>query len=229
MGKKRPSTDERQLPTASNLCLSGIDKPEEVLKACLPALRKQLGNSLGFTSADRTARVKRYAFTSANQQYGTARERYPILQLCQSVKEIYWAGITVDFQFLNLSYQLVDAGIIIFQGDGFGEKAPVLRAEWHCSDEHLQAVHAQPHWHVYPTPSGQIGPGFSPNSPRDFASDDQVKDVVDSKAQWKNFHFAMSAAWQCGDQKAHISAITSATALESWLCGCLSYIVGQLS
>jgi len=120
MGKKRPSPTERELPTVSNPGLSDIHKPEEVLNACLPVLRKQFEDrNLGFTATDRTARVKRYSLSGVNQKFGTAREKYPILPLCQSVKAIYWAGITVDFQFLTSSYQLVGAGIVIFEGDGF--------------------------------------------------------------------------------------------------------------
>ena len=158
-----------------------------------------------------------------------ARERYTILPLCKSVDAIYWAGITVDFQFLNSSNQLIDAGIIIFKGEGFAVKIPVLRAEWHCSDCYMQAIHAQPHWHVYHPQLQRLRAGFSPDAPKDFAPGEQVEDKSGSEAQLMRFHFAMSAAWQRGDQDAHIAAITSATALGDWLCGCLSYIVGQLS
>jgi len=213
-----------------NLSLRGIDKPEDVLKACLPALRKQFNEpTLGFTSVDRTARVKRYALCGVNQKIGTAREQYRILPLYISTSAFYWAGITVDFQFLISSHQLIDAGIIIFKGDAIADKIPVLRAEWHCADECLQAIHAQPHWHVYYPPLRYLGVGFSPDYPKDFDPDELAEDEGDSEAQLMRFHFAMSAEWQRGDQNAHVRAITSATALGGWLCGCLSYIVGELS
>jgi hypothetical protein len=230
MGKKRSPVDERQLPTASNLSSRGYDKPDEVLKVCLPGLRKQFNRqNLGFSRADRAARIRRYVLSGVDQQSGTAREKYPILPLCRSVDEIYWAGITVDFQCLNSSNQLIDAGIIIFKGAGFAVKVPVLRAEWHCSDDYLQAIHAQPHWHVYHPQLQRLGVGFSPGAPKDFAPGEQVEDKGESEAQLMRFHFAMSAAWQRGEENAHIAAITSVEALGNWLSGCLSYIVGQLS
>jgi hypothetical protein len=164
------------------------------------------------------------------QQRGTAREGYTILPLCGSTDLIYWAGITVNFQFLNSSHQLVDAGIIIFQGDVFAEeKVPVLRAEWHCSDDQMREIHAQPHWHVYHPPQQYAGPGFSADSPTTFGPDDSVHEEANREVQLMRFHFAMSAEWQRGEKNAHVGAITSATALGDWLSGCLSYIIGQLS
>lgn len=230
MGKKRSTVEERQLPTASNLRSRGYDRPDEVLKGCLPGLRKQFNQqNLGFLPADRAARIRRYVLSGADPQLGVAREKYTILPLCRSVDEIYWAGITVDFQFLNSSNQLIDAGIIIFKGAGFAVKVPVLRAEWHCSDDYMRAIHAQPHWHVYHPQLQRLGVGFSPDAPKDFAPGEQVEDKRESEAELMHFHFAMSAAWQRGEQNAHIAAISSVAALGDWLCGCLSYIVGQLS
>lgn len=231
MGKKRSAAGERPSPEALSLGLRGIEKPETVLAVCLPALRMQFGQTaLGFQGADRSARVKRYMLSGPGQQKGTAREGYTILPLCKSTDLIYWAGITVNFQFLNSSHQLVDAGIIIFQGDVFAEeKVPVLRAEWHCSDDQMQEIHAQPHWHVYHPPQQYVGPGFSADSPTTFGPDDSAREETNREIQLMRFHFAMSAKWQRGEQNAHIGAITSATALGDWLSGCLSYIVGQLS
>jgi hypothetical protein len=230
MSKKRANYDEVQLPMAPNLSLRGIEKPEEVLKVCLPYLRKQFNEpTLGFTSVDRTARVKRYALCGVNQKIGTAREHYRILPLYMSTSAIYWAGITVDFQFLISSHQLIDAGIIIFKGDAIADKIPVLRAEWHCADEYLQAIHAQPHWHVYYPPKQSRTTGFTADTPTDFGSGENADEAEASEAELMSFHFAMSAVWQRGDMNAHVEAITSETALGGWLCGCLSYIVGELS
>ena len=231
MPKKRSGAQAALLLRTLTLGLRGIEKPETVLDVCLPALRKQFGQTtLGFKPTIRSARVTRYALSGTGQQRGTARDAYPILPLCETTKAIYWAGITVNFQFLDSSHQLVDAGIIIFEGDAFAEeKIPVLRAEWYCSDEQMQAIHAQPHWHVYHPPPQYQGPGFSADSPATFAPDGQADEEVDREAQLMRFHFAMSAEWQRGGLNAHIGAITSASALGNWLSGCLSYIVGQLS
>ena len=229
MSRKRPSLHEVQLPTAPNISLRGIDKPEEVLAACLPALREQFEDRyLGFTAADRTARIKRYSLAGVNQKFGIARERYAIFPLCMRDEAIYWAGITVDFQFLISSYQLIDAGIVVFEGDGFGIKVPVLRAEWHCGDDFMKAIHAQPHWHVYYPPKQFRTKGFTADTPTDFGSRENADDAEVSEAELMSFHFAMSALWQRGDMNAHVEAITSATALKGWLGGCLSYIVSQL-
>ena len=202
-----------------------------MLAVCLPALRKQFGQTaLGFKPAARSTRVTRYSLSGPGQQKGTAREAYSILPLCRSIEAIYWAGITVNFQFSDSTHQLVDAGIVIFKGGAFEDnKAPFLRAEWHCSDDQMQAIHAQPHWHVYHPPQQYLGPGFSGDTPSTFAPDDQADEEEDSEAQLMRFHFAMSAEWQRGELNAHVGAITSATALGDWLNGCLSYIVGQLS
>lgn len=231
MGKKRLTAEQRDLPHAFRLGLGGIEKPEAVLDVCLRSLRKQFAQpALGFKSAARSARVTRYSLSGPGQQKGTAREGYTILRLCSTTEEIYWAGITVNFQFLDTSHQLVDAGIIIFKGDVFDEnKVPVLRAEWHCSDDQMRAIHAQPHWHAYHPPAQTLGPEFSAGAPSIFASGGRVDEEVDHEAQLMRFHFAMSAEWQRGEPNAHIGAITSATALGDWLSGCLSYIAGQLS
>jgi hypothetical protein len=231
MGKKRSIAAKGTLPPALGRGLRGIEKPETVLNVCLPVLRKQFGQTtLGFEPTNRSAKVTRFTLSGTGQQRGTAREAYPILPLCRSTNAIYWAGITVNFQFLGSSHQLVDAGIIIFEGDAFAErKIPVLRAEWHCSDEQMQEIHAQPHWHAYHPPPQYLGPRFNAGSPTAFAPDEQTEERADREAQLMSFHFAMSAEWQRGEMKAHVGAIASAKALGDWLSGCLSYIVGQLS
>ncbi len=181
MGKKRLTAEQRDLPHAFRLGLGGIEKPEAVLDVCLRSLRKQFAQpALGFKSAARSARVTRYSLSGPGQQKGTAREGYTILRLCSTTEEIYWAGITVNFQFLDTSHQLVDAGIIIFKGDVFDEnKVPVLRAEWHCSDDQMRAIHAQPHWHAYHPPAQTLGPEFSAGAPSIFASGGRVDEEVD--------------------------------------------------
>jgi len=230
MSKKLPSLHEVQLPPTPSPSLRGIDRPEEVLKACLPTLRKRFSQeTLGFTPADRTARIKRFALSGKDQKFGIARERYAIFPLCMKSDAIYWAGITVDFQFLISSYQLVDAGIVIFQGDAFADKVPVLRAEWHCSDDFMRAIHAQPHWHVYHPPKQSPAKGFTADGPTDFDSAENDDGAEANGAELMSFHFAMSALWQRGETNAHVEAITSAMALNGWFNGCLSYIVSQLS
>jgi len=125
---------------------------------------------------------------------------------------------------------LVDAGIIVFEGQGFQQdKVPLLRAEWHCSEEQLRERHAQPHWHVYIPSQATSQRGFDPDRPLEFpsSSPEQMKDG--GELEQMKFHFAMSALWQSGNPNAHTFPIESAKSLETWLCGCLGYVVGQLS
>jgi len=231
MSKKQPVAGIGTLPQRHSFALRGIERPESVLAVCLPALRKHFGQTaLNFKAAARSTRVTRYSLSGPGQQKATAREAYSILPLCRSPETIYWVGITVNFQFSDSTHQLVDAGIVIFKGGAFEEnKAPFLRAEWHCSDDQMQAIHAQPHWHVYHPPQQYPGAGFAAGAPATFAPDDQANEEEGPEAQLMSFHFAMSAEWQRGEENSHVGAITSPTALGDWLSGCLSYIVGQLS
>ena len=228
MGKKRRISHEGTFLQAPSLRLSSVQEQDKVVKDCIVSLNKQYRQGLGFTSAPRSAKVTRYSVTSPYQHFGIARETYRIFPICRTVDASYWAGITIDFQFLDPSHHLVDAAIIIFQGEFTESKVPILRAEWHCSDDRMQAIHAQPHWHVYYPPPQYRGATFSEGSPATFSPDAQAADaVVEAKSMY--FHFAMSAEWQRGRLNAHVGAITSATDLQHWLCGCLSYIASQLS
>jgi hypothetical protein len=228
MGNKRSIAEPRQSSKAPDQVSIGIAEPKVVLDACLPALRRQFDQrTLGFKPLTRAERVTCYMLSGVNQQFGTAREVYAVHPLCQNVDAIYWAGITVNFQFINSSHHLVDAGIVVFEGNGFGVKVPLLRAEWHCSDEHMRARHAQPHWHAYYRPEPRASAVFTPESPINFASAPEAAVNETAEAQAMQFHFAMSAAWQRGDTNGHVTSIESGKALEDWLCGCLSYIAGQ--
>ena len=120
MSKKQTIAGKGTSPQTYNFALRGIEKPETVLAVCLPALRKQFGQTaLGFKPAVRSSRVTRYSLSGPGCKKGTAREAYSILPLCRSIEAIYWAGITVNFQFSDSTHQLVDAGIVIFKGGAF--------------------------------------------------------------------------------------------------------------
>jgi hypothetical protein len=135
----------------------------------------------------------------------------------------YWAAFALEFHYTDPAYDLINVQIVVFRGDPFGDKRPLFRAEWHCSEADLAASHAQPHWHIYAINEPRTTEIFGERSAAQFTGLDirGARDVVD-------FHFAMSAAWDAKGVDAHRAPIADSATLTRWFEGCLQYIRSEL-
>jgi hypothetical protein len=208
--------------------LNLISDPRVVGEACLPILRSILNQpQLGFHANGRASNITHLALTGANQRLGVARDTYPVHPLL-GTQELFWVGVTLDFRYISPAFRLTSVGVIIFKGLASGdERVPFLRAEWHCSEDDLAASHAQPHWHVYPTPERTTDRfGEEDSEVYEFGETDSGPQET---APALPFHFAMCATWQLGNKGFHKGAIQKTSELADWLGGCIGYIASELS
>jgi hypothetical protein len=198
-----------------------LANPAVLTTSCIPILEQELGYApLTFSqTAKRFRGVTRYELVGSYQQRATARDEYLVHPLTDSTADRYWAAVTLDFQYSDPNHDLVSIQIVVFKGDAFGPKQPMLRAEWHCSPADLQAPHAQPHWHAYT--SEEPAP-FSFGEPVPFEA------PTGSSREPLSFHFAMASKWQTDGPGAHTLCLSDSTMLVKWLSGCLKYIRSQL-
>jgi hypothetical protein len=143
----------------------------------------------------------------------------------------YWLAVGMQFDFFEGSRIFHDASIFIFEGTYSDEKKiPILRAEWGISEDGL---HAQPHWHVYPSYINRVIVPFITSSKEEateFVPEQVVKDTTYDDIEEKDvtkFHFAMGSLWHLNGQGAHVIE-ASEDGLVKWIGGCLEYIKVQL-
>jgi len=186
-------------------------------------LEQELGyGPLQFAATAKQPRgVTRYELVGTNQQRVAARDEYLVHPLTDFTVDRYWAAVALDFQFSDPNHDLISVQIIVFKGDAFSPKQPMLRAEWHCSPTDLQAHHAQPHWHAY-TSEVPVSPSFDAAIP--FGAP-----PVEQRADALRFHFAMASRWQTEGPDAHTFALPDSKTLAKWLEGCMKYIRSQLT
>jgi hypothetical protein len=210
-----------------------LQNPEVLANLCLPVLRQKLANQqIGFKAEPRVRSLSSYKLCGRNQQFGEARENYPIHLFRAGVAELYWVAVTLEFRYTDPRYELVGAQIIVFSGNARQRKKPLLRAEWHCSREDLDAIHAQPHWHVYAEPWQPTGKPFGQKALTDFtAAEAQRAEDNQSDAELLSvpFHFAMSSQWHIRGADSHRHEIPDVDSLQGWLSGCLAYIHSELT
>jgi hypothetical protein len=165
--------------------------------------------------------------TAGNRQYHVI----PFLGLDSGLT--YWLAVGIQVDIIKGVYQFHDASLFIFEGTALNEKkTPILRAEWGLSEDGL---HAQPHWHVYPsylnneiTPFLELGKIETAEFNPEIAEED-VDDSLqeDEESRLPKFHFAMGSHWHVNGQGAHVVKF-SEKGLVNWLGGCLHYIKNQL-
>jgi hypothetical protein len=144
----------------------------------------------------------------------------------------YWIAVGIQIDIIKGIYQFHDASLFIFEGTVLNEvKTPILRAEWGLSENGL---HAQPHWHVYPSYINKVitpfidlskaeATTFTPNETIDNGNDSAEEEEL----ELPKFHFAMGSLWHLRGQGAHVVEF-SEKGLVNWLGGCLEYIKSQL-
>lgn len=145
----------------------------------------------------------------------------------------YWLAVGIQVDIIRGNYQFRDASLFIFEGTALNEnKTPILRAEWGLSEDRL---HAQPHWHIYPSYINDVIVPFidlgkvdaADFVPEEQGGDEKLSLQDDEEKRLPKFHFAMSSHWHLDGQNAHVIEF-SEKGLVKWLGGCLLYIKNQL-
>ena len=205
-----------------------IDDLDEITSACRKGLKVVLNNpSLSFHT-DALARGKqKYLLTGSGASQATIGNRnYPVLLLDTINGEIFWLAIVLIFGFANRIQFLDSVSIVVVKGLAFDSKIPILRAEWDCSDDYLNAPHGQPHWHVYP--SAILNSNLETEDVLEIATDPAVNiEDYPSTRSLPYFHFAMATRWHEGDTRVH-GNLEYVDSLTGWISGCVQYTREQL-
>jgi hypothetical protein len=161
----------------------------------------------------------------------------------------YWLGGGLSFERKGGRLYFVHISLIVFAGNSTDpEKRPLLRAEWDCRKGYRLDQHAQPHWHIYPTPLNleprQPAPMFQETAPiqefpstpstsavRDFTHTGEpapaVRPVEVTWSAAEHFHFAMAARWHALD-KDPTNEPLDPLQLRNWVRHWLQYTLKQL-
>lgn len=176
-----------------------------VRSACLTVLESLLDQRVGFQPDPRANKRLRYVAQGPNVKYAVARESYPIFPFASTNGEVYWLALAIECERIGLGEKVTAISILFFSGAD--EQRPIFRAEWDCTDSaHLQALHAQPHWHVY-------------------TSLNHVNEEYDTFP----LHFALSARWQTEGLKSHQQRLSNEGEVKDWINGCLVYVKTELA
>lgn len=183
---------------------------------------------------DLPPRDQRYVFTSNNASQAELGDRaYYVIPFWRVGHRYYWLAASVDLAFQEKCY-LMSVSLVVFEGEATDNiKTPILRAEWDAIQESPQrakqrstpVVHAQPHWHVYPTAAGTAE--YAERAEPKFEADIQVFSFP-QRHRAKQFHFAMASQWHTNGMDSHALDL-EVDSLLRWLEGCLTYIRSQLT
>lgn len=211
-----------------------VDSPSEVTGPCLKVLRTLLKNpSIAFHETPQANNEVKCGLTGSPVQ-AIARDKYSVFLLL-SAAELFWLGTTLVFKRELGRYHLMSASLVIFKGDTFDEKTPLLRAEWDNPDPTTTIEHAQPHWHVYPRFINRDWTNSQMVDTVTFQSFDLTaagathSDVED--LAWPtsaNFHYAMASTWH-SEANGCQEKLNELSRLLGWLTGCISYSRNQLN
>ncbi len=210
-----------------------VDDPEVITKRCAHILQKALDiDKLVFTPSYYKNNKISYSLRGSSCYSIKDGERddfaIPVMSLP------YWLTIHIVFIRELTRYKLSEITVKIFKGmmtDFI--KEPYFRAEWHIPDENEKTDHAQPHWHVYKTPT-DIEHNESANfiiisskKTKEFGGETQ-NDAPFKKEiyHFDKFHFAMASKWHLDDE--HQIKLESDNFLYKWLERCIEYIMKQL-
>lgn len=194
---------------------------------------------LGFRSS--------YSLVGAAQTNARAHDLYSVLPFFESKTDFYWIAATIDFSEQAKQTILENVTIILFKGLAVdGEKVPLIRIEWSFKEDDAKALHAQPHWHVYPSSINRDLEQYrefiaeSESSPKEFTGVTEFGEssTDNSRAsEWlgsEKIHFAMVSRWheeiwntdKEGPTPHH--GTMQIDKLAQWLEGCLRYLLHQL-
>jgi hypothetical protein len=214
-------------PTAK-LSIKQIRDIDEIASACRVALKKTVENSSLAFQIQTLARGKQaFLLTGAGSSQATVGNRnYPVLFLAVVNGELFWFALVIVFGFANRIQFLESVSMVVVKGLANDSKVPILRAEWDCTDEHLNQIHGQPHWHVYP--SAILNSNLETDTILDILTDPGTDtDSAPGTASLPYFHFAMATRWHEGQTSAH-ATLEYVDGLTEWISGCILYTREQL-
>jgi hypothetical protein len=141
-------------------------------------------------------------------------------------KKDYFKKLSEDLLVISKNYYETTMTLSVFKGvDSDKIKCQLFRAEWDNLLGSNNAIHPQPHWHIYSNLT--LEKSFKTlveKSKNGFA---ELIDEEDSKGiDLKRIHFAMNGNWDISGS--HIHKICNEKAIISWFQGLLGHIKEQL-
>lgn len=243
MGKKnknratQPTTDSEFALILDRDLYDQSGKPAQrnaVVDGCRRVFEKtltRLGSGLGFNPESIAGGVVAYHLSGPDAVPANAGDRpYKVFPLDDAPQ--FWVTCTLRFRQEQLKARLVEVSIVFFQGGVTAPKQPILRAEWDCMSYYRNVDHAQPHWHVYQTPSDHpdLGIGGQGEMGTLRTLDDVPEPAQRSSTDigGANFHLAMASRWHEDGPQAHRTRLT-VEGVTGWVEGCIKYTRGQLT
>ena len=226
---------DRRLNSYVGIVLPNVDG---LVRECKAIFRSVLqSNSLGFTEYRAVGNRTIYSLTSAEATRAEAKYVYSVVPFITTQRDLYWLASSLEFRFQEGNYHLDSASLLIFQGEANDpRKTALLRAEWACSEADSKAVHAQPHWHIYPSRVNREidqfqNEFFEEATVQIFEAFPNSENKEEEVSEWdraERFHFAMAARWHDEGRDAHKQEIQTETLIK-WIDGCLRYIQSQFN
>jgi hypothetical protein len=217
----------------ASIRLASLKEIEPVTDVCRDTIRTLINNhNIGFVSRKLARNVHKYMLVGKEASSAFAREPYLVHSLLEKGSYSYWVAVILNFQFISGFYRFMSASLVIFEGVRSDSiKTVLLRAEWDCSDQGGNKIHAQPHWHVYlaAVNNGQENDFEETTEVRDFVAVDTTEvDESMSVFEAKDFHFAMAAQWHIDEDHPLQENLDDVSSLIKWLTGCINYTRDQL-
>lgn len=243
--RRKLETRTKDQKSSSNLIVA--DNLSKLKRDCQRVFQVLLNNpSVGLTLTGERFKSS-YSLTGTGQTNARAYQPYSVLPFFTSRTDVYWIATTIDFLERDKQTILENITIILFKGlPNDSEKIPLIRAEWSFKEEDAKALHAQPHWHIYPSRLNRDLEEYKnvifevENSPKDFTGDTNVEKpsiTANEGSEWlgsEKIHFAMASRWHQeiwntdkeGPTPHH--GTMRIDKLSQWLDGCLRYLLHQL-
>ncbi len=214
--------------------------PDDFVKDCRKVIEKVLGyRYLGFNEQRGVPGNRRlFTLNGAEATQAEAKYKYAVIPFFKSQSGIYWLAVSLEFEFQQGIYRIVNVSLLIFEGEATdNRKSALLRAEWACPQKNDLTRHAQPHWHIYPSHINKESAGARTG----FKADAEIQ-TFDPEAleielhegtvvEWERaekFHFAMAARWHAEGNDAHQEEM-QVDGILKWLDGCIKYIWSQFA
>jgi len=204
------------------------------VECCIEECRAALLHSLqvdwlNFTKSNQSFGSLAYELTSDRDSLAEDLTSLKVIPLFRHKNISFWVSISLSFLFIERTWAPTKAKIIVFSGDvSDTKKFPLLRAEWERNfDGEPEAIHAQPHWHVYTLNNQQQTQEVSPEAV-EFGATKPSTSMTPGDIDLSHFHFAMEANWH-SNGRGNQQQLLEIAALRNWIDGCTSYISEQLA
>jgi hypothetical protein len=138
-----------------------IPNPDRLVSDCMRRIREVLSNKqLGFDTKEAPGNTMLYQLTGPQVQAARNKKfNFLVVPFLETSLTIYWLTITLEFKYFVKKNYLMSVSIIVFEGARSQLLTnPLLRAEWMFTNDASDGsyIHAQPHWHVYPSAINDI-------------------------------------------------------------------------